>query len=716
MVLGALVFVYLAYTRLGGDERIDLSTRDRLGAAMPTGSAARYDGNAPKIGGVSVGTIKQTTFVHKNEFGVVDREIGFDTLLPQKGDQWEVTKPYMRLFMPQFRCHVTADVGLVQCETALGGRLVPDDAMFSGNVVIHVIPSDPNDPMELFIYLDDVAFVAEQSLFSTVGPVKFVSRVAQLVGRGMELIYDEGRNRLELFRIRELESLRGRSADLKLLTDETRRDGAPVADSVQPADANAVVLTADAEPADEAADSYECVFWKNVRIETPEQIIVARQWLAVHNILWSGRDDVTPAQGTPAAAVSAAGPNEPEESQAVPYPGPNALDTKPSKHIALNAMPESSFDIIVTCEGGFVVGPRGIGAGAPEPNEPVTVAPDGGATSSPVVDPNRQTLFAEKIDVNAVTSEVVLAGPVQIGFALDANDLTGRGAADALMPVTVTAQDVVRYLAAANRVLLEGDCVVTMQQTIEAPDQTPVRHEYAVRSPSLTLDLVEDPNGSRSEVALRHVAAFGGPVSVDGLRQAGDRTVGWVKLDGSRLDYDVPDGEFLVTGPGTISIHNAETIAVGPDASPAELSLRRPCYARMSDFARLTYTAYTQRIVAESDERIQLGYLPILDDGSYGPVVNADTGHIEIALMQTPDGQIELRGLTASRGITFENDTQRFAGSVLTYDHATGLVHVTGDAAQPCYFNGILVDQIEMNVATGAVKTQLEGPGALLVR
>ncbi|MBN2447856.1 MAG: hypothetical protein JXO22_14080 [Phycisphaerae bacterium] len=719
IVFGALVLVYLAYIRLGGAGRIDLTPRDQLGDAMLTGSAVRYDTNATRIAGAEVGAIQQTVFVHQTD-GVVDREFGFDTLLPQKGDQWKVTKPYMRLFMSGFRCHVTADEGEVQCETSGGGRPIPDDAMFSGHVVIHVIPNDPNEPVELFIYLDDVAFVADQSLFSTAGPIKFVSRVAQLVGRGMELIYDEGRNRLELFRIRELESLRARSADLKLLTDKSRRGQSPAADSnqpVEPHDPNTVVLTAGDASGNETSDGYECVFWKNVRIETPEQIVVARQWLAVNNILWSGRQTVPPAPAGPAAVsttATVAGPNEPNTPEIVPYPGPNALDTKPSKFIALSALPESSFDIVVTCDGGFVVGPKGVGTSTIDPNAVAAATDSDVATETPPTDPNHQMLFAEWIDVNAVTSNVELAGPVQIGFALDPNLLAGREPSGALMPVTVTAQKVVRYLAAINQVRFEGDCVATVRQTIEMSNTVLVRDEYALRAPILTLDLAEDPNAPRDKVKVKYVAAFGGPISFHGLRQADDETVGWVKLDGSRLDCNLPDGAFLVTGPGTISVHS--TVAADPNAARNEFTLDGPFYALMSDFKRLTYSAVTQRIVAESDERIQLGYLPIREDGSYGPAVNADAGHIEVALTQTADDRMELAGLTASRGITYEDDKQRFAGSVLTYDHALGLVHVTGDDAQPCYLNGFLVDQIEMNVSTGSVKTQFEAPGTLLVK
>ncbi|MBN1359534.1 MAG: hypothetical protein JW993_03030 [Sedimentisphaerales bacterium] len=717
VVLAVLLGVYLVYTRLDGSEGVELAVSDRFKGAVPAGNTFPSDSNTGRVGDLRIGTVRETVFRHQTD-GVVDREFGFVELLHQQGDRWEVTQPYMRLFLPEFRGHVTADRGEVRCEASLGGQLIPNDAKFSGNVIIHVVSTEAEDPLEFFVYLDDVAFIAERSAFSTSGPIKVVSRIAQLAGRGMELIYDQGRNRLNLFRIYQLESLRFRSADLESLAAESGGQTFPGAGpdrSAAPADTQDVVVVAGGPQAGSAPDYYECVFWKNVRIETPERIIAARRHLAIHNILWSKGNAMEPNAPVPGAVSTVATvrpePNEPNEPEYVPYPGPNALNTKPSNFIALSTLPESSFDIVVTCDGGFIVGPKGIGTGAPEPNEPIMVASAADASTLASPDPNHQTLFAEQIDVNAATSDAVLAGPVRIGFTLDANDVTaGAGA----IPVMVIARNVVRYLAAANRIGLEGDCVVTMRQTVEMPDGPPAYDEYVLKAQILLLDLVEDANTGQFKV--RHVTAMGGAVSLQGIRQVGGEPVGWVKLEGTRLDFDAIANDFVVTGPGAISLHNAKTIEAGPDASAVEISLRRPCYALLSDFQRLTYSGSTRRIVAESSEPIQLGYVPILADGRYGPRINAAGGHIEVQLTETADGRAELASITASRGVAYVDDTQRFAGSTLTYDHAAGLIRVTGDASQPCYLNGVLVDQIEMDVATGNTKAEFRAPGTLLIR
>ena len=151
-----------------------------------------------------------------------------------EGNQWEITKPYMRLYLEKFVCRVTADSGTVLLDDAFG-RPMPTDAKFIGNVVIHITPTDPNDPWECFIHLDDVGFLAEKSLFSSTGAVRFLSRAVRLTGTGMELVYDAPRSRLELFRIFDLDSLRLRSSEVKAVSGKGTSDSRPRVQAEPPA-------------------------------------------------------------------------------------------------------------------------------------------------------------------------------------------------------------------------------------------------------------------------------------------------------------------------------------------------------------------------------------------------------------------------------------------------------------------------------------------------
>ncbi len=365
VVLGALLLVYAAYLRLNPSQSLDMEAFEGLPAPAADRTIEAPSGKAATIGGVNILNVEQTDFLHTDETGRVDRRLGFEQLLHSQDDQWVITNPYLDLFLGDAKIRLTADRGEVQMKSAFG-QLQADDARFSGNVVIRIIPSEPNDPMTVLIYLDDVAFIAEQSLFSTIGAVRFASRSAQLVGRGMELLYDASAQRLRLFSIKDLDSLRLRSDAFGSLEDVTRSDKADPADANEPEGPPAAEVATQtpqetrlaAEPnAAPESDVYECIFRRNVTITTPEQVVTARSRLVINNILWSNSksdaadqpvdpNETDAAAPTPAVAEpnlsepgvfdpNAAEPNEPNEPQDLPYPGPDALDTTASEAVAL---------------------------------------------------------------------------------------------------------------------------------------------------------------------------------------------------------------------------------------------------------------------------------------------------------------------------------------------------------------------------------------------
>ena len=94
--------------------------------------------------------------------------------------------------------------------------------------------------------------------------------------------------------------------------------------------------------------------------------------------------------------------------------------------------------------------------------------------------------------------------------------------------------------------------------------------------------------------------------------------------------------------------------------------------------------------------------------------VTAMASHVEVFLRETADGQTELSTLNATGGIHYEDDRGHvFIGSELFYDHTTGIATVKGDEIQPCYYNGILVDQIKYDVNADKVECNEIGPGTI---
>lgn len=746
LVLAALILAYSVYARFTNDPVIP--DEDDLAPIAGIEDASGRSGNDSETDeDPDTATIRKTRFVHKTE-GQIDREFGFEVLKNPEEDQWTLTNPYMKLFTGDFNCFITADKGQAQVDVSMR-ETMPEDIMFSGNVVVRLISLDPNQPEELFVYLDDVAFIGEESRFSTSGSVKFLSRVAQLEGRGMELIYDEPLGRLDLFRIKDLDTLRIRSDEFDALSDEMEPqptaqeapEAAGVEDDVQTEPEPSPAPTETAVASEPEKLYYRCVFYRNVTIRTPKESITARRQFAINNIFWSDSESESePEPRTEAEAPAEAEPKtddlvaqdtepvetapEPNTPKDVQTSNPNALDTTASKSLDLDAIPQSFFDVVVTCDGGFVIAPRDQFDHMTEPNVDTTsLTADLEETESlqeAMNDPNRSVVLAQSVDINFEATDTTLAGPVTITLGLDPNDLTGQDPDADLMPVHISVRKTVRYFSADNEVLLEGPCTVALKDDAD-PNDT---RQYTLSAPMLRLALMEDPNADPKGpgITLRQFTASGGPIAVRAKEWAGDELVRWFELRAGRMDYSAEERTFAVlrdpNDPGEIRVHNSQLL--DPEADPNDM-LNRPCYVFMRNFDSLTYTADANEIVAAVNTGvIQIDYLPRVE-GVYGrQSMQADVGRIAIKLAQAKKGK-ELASITASDGIAIKSNgltsademTYECFGSTLFYDHNTALVTILGDELQPCYFNGASVDEVEIDTVTGGVKAVIRGPSTL---
>jgi hypothetical protein len=539
----------------------------------------------------------------------------------------------------------------------------------------------------------------------------------------MELIYDPMRSRLELFRIFDLESLRLRSSEFGAVADiasqPSNSGGSGVASAAEPQQGQSST--------EAPAGGYRCVLRGNVTIETPDRTVVARDLLSINNIFWS-QSKSPDEEGAESAAP-----------KPVPFADSNALDTSISSHLALDSVPDELFDIAVRCDRGFVIAPEGSSKVFSDAGSSLAAASDrrsavrpalreepegrGPRDERPVaIPPDRQHVTAQRIDFDAAATNTTLAGPVEMMFHVDPNGLTGAPAGAKPMPMTVTAQEAVRFLAQPNQIVLEGGCSVALRRS-----EPNLSHEYALTAPRFTLDLIKDPNATNQVASgVRRFLSDGGPVELRIQRKGPDGLLGWTHLKASQLQYQADPREFTALGPGSLAIHNA--VAMDPKADPNQLGLGRPCYAFLSNFDVLKYSAAANRIVAEAQsEQLLLDYFP-LEDGQHdlgvsdtidrvaGPRhIQVVAGHIEASLKEAADGRTELASLIASKGIDFEDEKTHFVGSDLFYDHVQGLVTVKGDSTLPCYLNGALVDEIEMNVKTGDLRFEPVAPSILQI-
>jgi hypothetical protein len=744
--LAAVLAIYLVYSQISKTPQIDIVTGAGFADALPDSNVGDSDGQIAKIGNVGVSSLKKTKLEHRDKDGEVDREFGFEVLLHKAKDVLEVQRPYMNLYQADFTCYITADKGMVQLETAVG-RFTPKDATFMGNVVVHVLPEAGRDIKESFVYLDDIAFLSEKSQFSTAGPISFASQDAEMLGKGMELVYDDELDRLEFFRLIHLVNLHFRRSKAALFSPaspgpaladpaETPALSPVAADANSPNDTSSgITISRAAKPvvADDsqkgkmplgpngpedgraAGEYYRCVFRKSVVIDMPKQWVFAEDEVVINNIFWPKSSDKKSSE------TKTIGPDDLEPTgKRVSEPGePNALSGQ-------------LVDIVVTCDNGIIVTPmnspleqRDAGELGTDANVPSERRPqDSNGTE------DRATLVARKIAYDVATGNAIADGPLELQFHTadlivgaaakgTPADSTGlppdHNAQQATIPVRISAQKKAAFLSDSNQVSFEGNCECTMRRQ-DSRDPN-VQEKYVLWSQRLTVDVPSDVNDQSGPwpADIDHLTADGGLVTFSTTRSIEQQVVGGIRLECRKLDYDRQQQLFSATGPDAKIIINNSSVPEPNEQVPG-FSLKRPGWAFIENFDTLQYFVDANRFIADANShRITISGFPFVK-GQYKQHVEATAGRIEGNLTQTADGQMEISTLTASRGITYEDGDNEFAGSELFYDHDKSIVKIWGDESQPCYFNGVLVDEIQIDLETGNVKAKVPLPGALQIQ
>ncbi len=154
-------------------------------------------------------------------------------------------------------------------------------------------------------------------------------------------------------------------------------------------------------------------------------------------------------------------------------------------------MPSEQLEnIVVTCDGGFVVVPRDSvraqeDATANEVKDAVSETEPPGKFDD---DTERTRFFTRRIDYNATTGDGIADGLSELTFYV--GSASGADANEAPVPVKVTARKGANFSHASNKVVFVGDCMVTMLQSglSESKDVT-------FAAPEITVNLPEDKSG-----------------------------------------------------------------------------------------------------------------------------------------------------------------------------------------------------------------------------
>jgi hypothetical protein len=540
-----------------------------------------------------------------------------------------------------------------------------------------------------------------------------------MLGTGLELIYNEQLERIELLRVLHLESAHLKSTQSPFFpTDKTKaqREADPnsrmrtqqpektvAPDDVQKVKSSTTESTQ--TPAQKEDQRYRCVFKKNVVVDSPEQLIFAYEKLSISNIFKpeaSGEQpDKADPNGSDAVKKTAADTTANAEKQLEP----NSAGSPNSP-----AIPEKEpVDIVVTCDKGLVITPMD----SPQPDTNSTLISMEqllGTAREKLKQSNktkgRSVFIAQRIDFSASTRDTIATGPLELTFYTD--DLIRTEANETVVPVKISARRKAQFLPASNQAVFEGDCRCEMQR-----EDANSRQKYTLSAPRLTVDLSRDKDKRPSSSAgtIEHLTADGGTVQLDTSKWAGEKLLGFTKLKCRRFDYDAEQQYFLATGPGIIAIDNSKISE--PNSDGGRFSLRRRCYAVVKNFDTLKYLLETNQIIAEAEgQGVVVDYFPVVD-GKYGQRVTVTAGRVVANLLETADGRTELSTLRATGGVTYQEKDKEFLGSKLFYDAGKSILTVRGDESHSCIFNGTLVDEIEYDLKTGKVKFQIVGPGVI---
>jgi hypothetical protein len=724
--LAAVLVIYLLYSRLSKTPPVDTGTGAGFDAVADSNLGV-FDSKVGKLGEVGVETFQKAYYFTLNKNNEVEREWGFERLLHEIRDIWEIEKPYMNIYRRNFKCYITADIGKVRVETAVG-KSTPKDATFTGNVVVHILPEGSSNIKESYIYLDDFFFMSEKSQLSTAGPVKFVSEDALMLGTGLELVYDDVLERLEYLRIIDLESWHIKSSQTALLPGEKKQAKEQQPD--KPADTPGRAKTQKPDKPVVASDKektqttitqpkvkqvkgeyYKCVFSKNVLINSPEQLIFAHDKIFVNDIFWSKASNGDSDKVNTDAADDTGVITQPAEQGRQSADEPNTTTVTAARQNEPKESPEKLEDIVVTCDNGFIIIPMD----SKRPDKLFSQSGSEGAIITGIDKPkeledanDRTTFLAPKIDYSASTGDIIAPGPIELTFydnSVLANE-TGKK-----VPVKITAQKEAKFFQASNKAVFEGDCMCEMLR--EDPNGL---RRYVVSGQRFTVDLSPDKDKQPSDSGpqIKHFTADGGVVKLANVKMAGEKVLGGVELKCLKCEYDTAQQLFLATGPGVINLYNSNIPE--PNSQPDKFSLNKPCWAIIEDFQTLEYSLQTNQLVvdAASQGLLTVNYFPIVNgEVQYDRQVTVTTPHVQANLIETAEGEFILSALSATGGITYKDQDKEFDGGRLFYDAGKSIVTVHGDELQPCHFNGAPVDAIEWNLKTDKINFKIPAPGAL---
>ena len=89
--LAAVLVIYLLFSRLSKTPPIDTGTGAEFADAVADSNLGGFDSKVGMLGEVGVETIQKAKYINYNKNQEVEREWGFERLLHEERDIWEIT-------------------------------------------------------------------------------------------------------------------------------------------------------------------------------------------------------------------------------------------------------------------------------------------------------------------------------------------------------------------------------------------------------------------------------------------------------------------------------------------------------------------------------------------------------------------------------------------------------------------------------------------------
>lgn len=675
--LAVLIALFVLYNMVSQTPEIKIARR----VEFVDSNTLQTDTGTGQIGQVQLGNIEEARFVTLDKkTKEVKRVLGFAKVLHKSGDQWNIDRPFMNIFEDDFRYDLTAEAGSIQVET-VSGKPSPQDAVLTGNVVVHIVPTNPAGSVkEGYIYLDDITYDSDRSMFTTPGPVRYISDDAELMGKGLEILYDNQSNRLVMLKIIRPEFLRVKLSDESEPIAKSTPKATPrkniSADTAKPSEPRKA-----AQPVDD--QKYICSFTDNVVIEHDRLMVFANE-ITISDILWSDKKGKAPRKTTSAYPP----PPEPIPSPVSIYYGATKPKTAP---VMKKPQTQEPTKVLITCDGPMIV--QLAKDYKPPKNWNVIKTFANLTEEAKEKIKNKDVLIAQSVDHNLKSEITEAIGPLEI------YSYTKSGQQEISSPAKITAAKSASFIPHLNRAIFTGDVVGSII------DKTPYYDEENVfYGQQLTIDLAKDKSSQQDsfgDSAIKHITLSGGrAVILKSTRRADEKILSQTRLACAQLDFDKNPNQITTTGAGQIQINR-------PVSSNGQ---EKPCVALVEGFDRLNWNMDSMKITIDSNTTsgIHVGYMPIVD-GEYAKMTKVDTRHIEIDYTEPTPGRGELKRLLATGGVFYyEQDNYEFQGERLFYNAENSYMVVTGDN---CRLNGLPAKGgIQYNLRSGYAQAML-GPG-----